>query len=565
MAKKTLRINYDEQRSREYPPEHLCDGIDQIEIALGDTQWFGLGSLRKQHLDLSKLSIPLSALISADPITPGLGQTGFLGVLEPFWFNAKGFGIYIETEQLISFSFNSPTDSAIGDSQRPYLAQHLNTDGLLRIFGNNLSIRIFRYSNAKEVAKAYFKVVGVTPPPPVELLSKPMWTTWANFKNDINQEKVTDYARKIKDNGYECSVLGIDAKWQKEFGDTEFDPDKFPEPDKLAKVIHDLGFELTLWNVPFFNKASANFSRAIADNVVLTNIKDNSPYLGKWWEGEALFLDLTNPEAVEWHFRNLSSLAEKYGIDGFKFDAGEAGFYTDPSLIGHRTVLPQSAGSNYIKQIASTYPWSDTRTAWRTQKERVLLRQWDKSTKWGPDNGLLSCITQSIALNLLGYRFNFPDMIGGNEYGEEKADAELMIRWTQAVCTFPVIQYSIPPWRFGEECSEICLRYMHLHKTLAPLHLKQANTNEPLVAPLWWIAPDDEDAYLIEDQFIVCGNLLVAPVVEKGARERNIYLPAGMWRNYWQKNQLLKGPVILEGYSANLDQLPLFELSSAGQ
>ncbi len=137
----------------------ILHGANNIEIPLGEACWFGLGALRRQHLNLKKLSISLSLLISADPITPGLGYTGFLGILEPFWFNSNGLGIYIETEQLIKFSFNAPCDEVDKSIERPYPASIYKTDNTLKIFGNNLTIRIFRCKNSLEVNREFLKLM----------------------------------------------------------------------------------------------------------------------------------------------------------------------------------------------------------------------------------------------------------------------------------------------------------------------------------------------------------------------------------------------------------------------
>jgi alpha-glucosidase (family GH31 glycosyl hydrolase) len=554
-----MKVSPENIKKESWQHGEILIGVDSVEIPLGEANWFGLGALRKQHLDLKKLSIPLSPLISADPITPGLGETGFLGILEPFWFSSEGFGIYVETEQLIKFSFNAPLETEEVAGERPYLSEGLKTDGLLKIFGKNLTIRVIKSTNPVQVLKIFHSLIKKAPPPPLAMFEKPLWTTWANFKNNISDKKILEYALEIKEYGFDCSVFGIDAKWQKEFGDTSFDKEKFPNPKSSVNNLHELGYEVTLWNVPFFNKGSENFQASIDKGLVLKNASDESPYIGKWWEGEAAFLDLTNPDSVDWHLNNLQKLADDIGFDGFKFDAGEAGFYMDPKLKGFKTVLPQLAGSNYIKKISETYPWSDARTGWRTQDARVLLRQWDKGTKWGIDNGLQSCITQTIVLNMLGYRYNFPDMICGNEYAEERANEEMMIRWTQATAPLPFVQFSIPPWRYGNVCAEICRKYMELHKTLAPLHRKHAEAGEPLVCPLWWIAPNDPLALKCEDQYLICGDILVAPVMSPGALSRDIYLPEGQWRNYWNEKEKYSGATTLRKYKVGIGDLPIFK------
>ncbi len=49
----------------------------------------------------------------------------------------------------------------------------------------------------------------------------------------------------------------------------------------------------------------------------------------RWWNGFSAILDLSNEEAVAWFKNQLDYLRHSYGIDGFKFDAGDAVYYRD--------------------------------------------------------------------------------------------------------------------------------------------------------------------------------------------------------------------------------------------
>ena len=47
------------------------------------------------------------------------------------------------------------------------------------------------------------------------------------------------------------------------------------------------------------------------------------PALVTWWQGVGAVINVTHPPAVAWFERRLRRLMHLYGIDGFKFDAGE--------------------------------------------------------------------------------------------------------------------------------------------------------------------------------------------------------------------------------------------------
>lgn len=533
-------------------------GIQEIAFELGNLHWYGMGGLGNQQYPLEKI-----ALYPSEYVTSDNGGTGLLTILAPFWWTSNGVGILVESDQFEA-GFNSPLEGhphahsftqPAPLSERPKLAADLSTDGRLTLRGHNLSIRFFIQPDPRQVIEAYWKELATPEPPPEHLFRKVLWTTWANFKNDISHEKIFDFAEKISDYNFNCGHLGIDAKWQDEFGSTRFDPVKFPNPKGMIAGLHRLGFHVTLWCIPFFHPKSQHFQTAIDRGYVLKN-DDGTPLIMEWWEGQAAALNVTNPDALTWHLDNLQRLADEVDLDGFKFDAGEGMFYAHRNI--RLEVSPNEANQIYIEGVAKRFPWSDVRSGWNTQDAPMLFRQWDKSSVWGFDNGLASCITQAITLNMLGYPFHFADMVGGNKYGEQQMTAELMIRWTQAVAPFPIVQFSIAPWDYGEECAQLCARYARLHGTLAPRVVALAGEGLPIIRPLWWMAPTDETALTCDDQYLVGDDLLVAPVIHEGARTRDIYLPEGQWRSYWNHEEVHAGGW-LRDYPAPLEVLPLFE------
>ena len=109
---------------------------------------------------------------------------------------------------------------------------------------------------------------------------------------------------------------------------------------------------------------------------------------------------------------------------------------------------------------------------------------------------------------------------------------------------------------------EIARKFTEFHKNLvAPRVLELAgevlNTGDPIIRPLWWIANDDEAAYKIDSQFLIGDDLMVAPVLEPGKQERDIYLPAGRWKS--RKGEYFdKGPMYLTDYPVDLDEIAYF-------
>jgi alpha-glucosidase (family GH31 glycosyl hydrolase) len=70
---------------------------------------------------------------------------------------------------------------------------------------------------------------------------------------------------------------------------------------------------------------------------------------------------------------------------------------------------------------------------------------------------------------------------------------------------------------------------------------------------LWWLSPLDEESQITDSEFLLGNNTLVAPILEQNARSRNIYLPAGKWKDS-KHGRIIQGPKYLREYSVQLDE-----------
>jgi len=204
---------------------------------------------------------------------------------------------------------------------------------------------------------------------------------------------------------------------------------------------------------------------------------------------------------------------------------------------------------------------------WRSQDLPIFVRMIDKDTRWTWNNGLPTLITTLLQMNLNGYVFVLPGIIGGKGYqndsldGTEYPSKEIFIRWLQASVFMPVLQYSFVPWDYDEETINICKKYTELHanyKNEILNAMKQAiEKGTPVNPPIWWIDPNNKEAHKINDEFLLGESILVAPVIEEAAESRNIYLPAGNWKDMTM-DMSYKGPIWLRNYPAPLEVLPYF-------
>ncbi|MEQ2286450.1 hypothetical protein AMECASPLE_002630 [Ameca splendens] len=84
-------------------------------------------------------------------------------------------------------------------------------------------------------------------------------------------------------------------------------------------------------------------------------------------------------------------------------------------------------------------------------------------------------------------------------------------------------------------------------------------TGNPIYRPLWWLSPSDPVTFTTDDQFLIGDEVLVAPVLEKGAVQRDIYLPDGGFQ--WQDSrseQVFDGGTFLQDYPVPLEEVAVF-------
>lgn len=390
------------------------------------------------------------------------------------------------------------------------------------------------------------------------MMKRPVFTTWNYFFKEVNQSAVLKFAHEIVANNYSISQLEIDDKWEKSYGDLDFDKEKFPNVTELTTELHNMGIRVTLWMHPFCNTDSACFLNGTNNGLWVKDYTSGNTATTAWWNGLAAILDTTNPKSLEYFTNKLNELKSTYGIDSFKFDAGETSWLPQTFKLFNSTTYPDTYSQNYVKTASQQGNFIEVRTAHQIQKTPIFFRILDRATFWNIHNGLKSVLTATLQFNLLGYPFVLPDIIGGND-NLKFSDKELYIRWTQLTAFLPAMQFGIPPWFFDNETNVICKNFVELHeKVVFPYISKLSLDGSPIIRPIWWLEPENDAVFRINDQFLVGDEILVAPVLDPGLTEREIYLPKGKW-NYINDDCILKGP-ISKNFTLSLETIPYFYL-----
>ena len=368
--------------------------------------------------------------------------------------------------------------------------------------------------------------------PDLRFYRTPQYNTWAELTYNQCQSAITAYADAIVANGYTPGILMIDDTWQTGYGIWRFNRERFNDARAMIDHLHELGFTVMVWIVPYLCADSPEFREAEADPTRLLRNPDGTPFLLRWWNGYSAALDMTSEGDVRWLRSVLDSLIRDLGVDGFKFDGGSLDCY--PELPGK----PRAELTHAWNRFALSYRFNEVKDTWKAGGLPLNQRLRDKDHAWNGE-GLSCVIPDALTASLTGHNFLCPDMVGGGSWicfvDGYPLDQELIVRFAQASALFPAMQFSVAPWRILTPENAALVRatqdlHVEMGGYIADCVTRAAETGEPVLRPLAYNYPG-EDFEDVTDEFLLGDDILVAPVLEKGAVTRQVRFPSGVWES----------------------------------
>ncbi len=267
---------------------------------------------------------------------------------------------------------------------------------------------------------------------------------------------------------------------------------------------------------------------------------------------DALTLDFTNPRTVAWWKRRLQRLVG-YGADGFMQDFGEQVQEGDRFADGSTGVTMHNRyPALYHAVTARLEPGLERRAGrsiyWFTRSgstgsaaSEMSNFPGDETSDWSASSGLRS-LAPDMLNRAVGGAFGYSTDIGGYlDLFAGPPDEELWSRWVEWSALTPFFRVhnaqragTRMPWAFGPAAYARWVAMARLHARAVPLirrlWRRGRRTGLPPTRPLWLAAPGDRRAARQPQEWTLGRDVLVAPVVRRGATSRTVYLPRGCWR-----------------------------------
>jgi alpha-glucosidase/alpha-D-xyloside xylohydrolase len=347
--------------------------------------------------------------------------------------------------------------------------------------------------------------------------------------------------------------------WNKPQPSFEFNPDVFKRnPKDIISDMHDRNVKVVLHMVPW-------------DRDKLPNLHGNIPPS----QGETL-----DASHIQNYWKEHTTLVNT-GVDAFWPDEGDwfnlyerikrHQLYYQGHLSAHPGIRPWSLQRNGYPGIAQWGGWvwsGDTESSWKSLEAQIavgLNYSMSIGPFWGSD-------------------------IGGF-YPNEELTGELYSRWFQFAAFNASFRshgrtwWTRLPWGWGlsdmgpkenrvnplqsemnnKAIEPIIKKYDELHYQLMPYNYTLAwdarNTGMPMMRAMWLHYPDDQKCRKTGDQYLWGNDMLIAPVYEKGAIARHVYLPEGYWYDWWTNTKEAGGKTVSR--IVDLSTMPIYVRAGA--
>lgn len=526
--------------------------------AFDDEKIFGMGQYQEKNLNKKGAVLELAHRNSQASV--------------PFMISSRGYG----------FFWNNPAigTATFGTNKTEWYAKRTK----------KLDYFITAGDTPFEISEQYSAATGRTPMMPEYGLG--YWQCKLRYRN---QEEILAVAREHKRRGLPMDAIVVDFFHWTMQGDFRFEPRDWPDPEAMVKELKELGIETVVSVWPTIDQRSKNFGEMADKGYLVTPDRGSAIHMD--WMGNTVFYDATHPGAQKFVWEKCRENYYTKGIRCFWLDEAEPEYgpydfdnyryYAGPALQCTNTYPVGYAKGFYdgLKAEGETEIMSLVRCAWAgSQKYGVLTWSGDVHSSF---RSMREQLQAGLNMCVAGIPWWTSD-IGGFLGGDIREDSfrELLVRWFAWGAFCPVFRMhgerspwyereqefinnvrqltsgqDNEVWSFGEDNYEILKKYLFIRERLRPYIrscMKTASeTGAPVMRPLFFDFSGDRECWNVEDAYMFGPDLLVAPVMEAGAVQRRVYLPAGStWTDACTKTRYEGGQYVT--VPAPIDVIPVF-------
>lgn len=506
---------------------------------------------------------------NTDMFDPHNQHTKELYVSIPFYIGlskGKSYGLLLDNPSRTHFNMGE------GQDEYAYLETEAGKFDFYVIYGPQI----------KRVVSRYTDLTG-------KMHLPPMWSLGYQQEkySYATEEEVRYIAGNFRKRGIPCDTIYIDIHHMDDYRCFTWNYHRFPDPEKLIADLKEDGFHSIITVNPGVKKDPEyeHYIDGMKRGYFCKKL-DGSVFVGKVWPGDSVYPDFSKAEVRKWWSEKHKIITDK-GIEGIWNDMNEPSVFRpvkNGSLEDHTMdldVMHENDGNPAthrelhnlygLLMVMSTY--DGLKESLKGKRPFILSRSGYPGIQryaavWTGDNRsfwehLSMGIPMLLNMGLSGMPFVGNDLGGymGNSNGE------LFTRWVQFGVFAPFFRtcYSInllpqEPWSYGEKYERIVKDFIRLrYRLLAHIYnlfYEASVTGIPVMRPLVLEYQDDPEVYNVSDEFLLGNSILVAPICKPDSEYREIYLPDGIWYDFYTGERHIGGKYML-GY-APIDRIPLF-------
>lgn len=543
-------------------PSVFCDGFDYKETSVSftndsfscrstergfiveyemeeGTEVFGFGLQLKR---LNHTGAKVTVRCNADPLTP----SGDSHAPVPFFVTNKGYGMYFDTARYAEFYCGVEkseraeiTGYTVKLSESELYTAKKTGKRIMSVFipvAKGIEVYVIEGRNILDITAQYNMLSGGG-------CDVPEWALGVLYRTNGSYDagQIEDTARYMRNNDIPCDIIGIEPGWQTHAYSCSYvwNREKFPDPDAFVSKLRNMGFHVNLWEHAFVHPTSPVYKELI-------------PYSGDYRVWNGLVPDFATEEArdifASYQRDNLVSM----GVDGFKADECDGSDNTGGWTFPNHSAFPSGLdGERYHNLFGTLY----SKTMWQALDYRPTLSE---VRSMGALSASYPFVLYSDLYDLRDFvrglvNSGFTGLLWSPEFRRAGSVKELIRRLQvvtfSAQCLINAWSYPGIPWvEFDcvEEVREILKTRKKLVPALKAAFEKYKKTGVPPVRALVSEYTDDPETYNIDDEYLFCDNMLVAPVINFESDIREVYIPDGDWYDYYTGEKVSNGRFTVE-------------------